>query len=271
MAFRPLTWLASFPKSGSTWARMLLTAYHNNGLYLDINSTLGESDVSAISYQAATSVPLGLLTDQEHAWIRQAALVNVSYRSLHPVVLVKTHAANAEFFGVRLIPPALTHKAIYIARDPRAIVPSLARHLGDDYERAIEHLEDDAFCLDGPVKTLISSWTTHVRSWQSQEIETVLVRYEDMLADPADALERMLLVCNIRPDAERIARSVELCAITKLQEQERELGFRERSHKTDCFFGGSPKWETELTSAQVLRIEQSCAEQMAVLGYKRVT
>ena len=44
-----ITWIASYPKSGNTWVRALLTAYANDGV-ADINGIMQTSDKDRTYY-----------------------------------------------------------------------------------------------------------------------------------------------------------------------------------------------------------------------------
>lgn len=263
-----ITWLASYPKSGSTWARMLLTAYHNDG-HLDINDTVTTGDVAIQWYQSASVIPVPRMSQKARVLLRYAALLNMIACTRHRPLVAKTHHANAELYGVRLIPPQLTSRAIYIVRDPRDVAPSLARHMGKTVDEAIGDMADPNHAIgsDQEVPHLLTTWSDHVKSWGAGDPEVVLVRYEDLVLDAADALERMLVTCNVRPKQSRIYRAVEACEVERLAEQEAAIGFSERSKQCERFFGAGKGWRNELTPEQVARIESDHGEMMAKMGY----
>lgn len=258
-------WLASYPKSGNTWARLLWSAYRGNGL-VDINGGLTPGDLNLTAYQGASVLPLQRFSPRMLTMFRYAALLNlIAMRPDKPLV-VKTHYANAEDMGIRYIPPRLTHRAVYVVRDPRDVAPSLARHVGKTLDGAIEFMRNPAANLqqDTHLTHFVSSWSNHVRSWGASDPETTLIRYEDMKRDPHDALERMLVTFNVEPNAGRIDRAVQACELSKLQEQERESGFAEGSSKAGAFFGATKE---KLSESQRREVENDHGEMMAAMGY----
>lgn len=259
-----INWLASYPKSGNTWARLLLGSYHHDAP-CNINDTPSTGDVAEQYYQAATCRQLSSLTLPERAMIRPAALLNLIAMTRYRPLVVKTHFANAELFGCRMIPPELSGRAVYLVRDPRDIVPSFARHMGVDLDTMIANLRNDSYAIGHENSShVLSSWSNHVKSWGSGSPETTLVKYEDMKADPCDALERMLVTFNVRPDEQRIERAVEACHLSRLKEREKSQGFNEQSKKAGEFFGATTE---KLSESQRRQIENDHAEMMEEMGY----
>lgn len=261
-----INWLASYPKSGNTWVRLLLTAYAYNG-YLDINDMRSTGDTHVIHYQAACVKPFNEMTKGEKAFIRNAALLNMVNSTKAKPLIVKTHSSNSEVFGTHMIPAQITTSAVYIVRDPRKVAPSFAKHTGKTYDEAIESMGDEFFVLGGDheVQIFMSSWSNHVRSWRAQNLEAVFIKYEDIVEDTHKALELVLNTYKIDVNKKRIDKAVKACELHKLQKQEQKNGFREASHKTSCFFGQEHE---KLTSEQILKIENDHAEVMEQLGYK---
>lgn len=261
-----INWLASYPKSGNTWARLLWTAYRTNGL-VDINGELTLGDLNATAYQSACVLPLDRYSPASLGLVRYAAMLNLMamHADQKPLV-VKTHYANAERDGVRFIPPRLSGRSVYIVRDPRDVAPSLARHLGKTLDEAVEFMRrPSAFITtDDGRGHILSTWSNHVRSWGAGEPEVTLIRYEDMKRDPHDALSRMLLTFNVDPCPDRVAMAVEACALEKLKAQEKEQGFTEASDKAGSFFGATTE---KLNESQRREIENDHGEMMEALGY----
>lgn len=259
-------WLASYPKSGNTWARMLLTAYHYDGVIPSINDTPSTGDSAEVFYQAASIRPLSQLSPAERVLIRNAALLNMVAMCRYRPVVVKSHHANCQMFGVRMIPPEMTASAVYVVRDPRKVAPSFASHFGKTLDEAIETMsaQDEMICPES-VEQYLASWDLHVQSWAGKDTGATLIKYEDMEKDPADALERMLVTYNIKLDPVRIDRAVLAADISKLRAQEAEAGFNEASAKAGGNFFSAKK-ET-LTTAQTLRIENNHCDTMSSMGY----
>ena len=111
----------------------------------------------------------------------------------------------------------------------------------------------------------ISSWSRHVRSWTSKN-GVVVVRYEDLKADPAQQFTRILEGLRIKLNKPRLNKAIRLCEISRLRKQEARVGFIENGLQ-DKFFGQGKGWQQELTGKQARRIEEDHGEVMKELGY----
>ena len=98
-----------------------------------------------------------------------------------------------------------------------------------------------------------------------------LLRYEDLQADTAGALRRMLDFSGRPASDEQIRRAAAFADFAQLRQQEQSKGFREapRPHTGGNFFrrGTAGGWRDELTAGQSARIEASHAAMMRRLGY----
>src|SRR3546814_3195052 len=120
------------------------------------------------------------------------------------------------------------------------------------------------------VHELQSSWSNHVESWTKWNHPGILVvRYEDLLADPLDQFGRVARHFGISTDAVRIRKAVEFSSFNQLQKLELTEGFVERSIHSERFFraGRAGGWQDKLTAEQVARIERDHAVQMKRFGY----
>src|SRR3546814_15366714 len=78
------------------------------------------------------------------------------------------------------------------------------------------------------VHELQSSWSNHVESWTKWNHPGILVvRYEDLLADPLDQFGRVARHFGISTDAARIRKAVEFSSFNQLQKLELAEGFVE--------------------------------------------
>ena len=164
-------------------------------------------------------------------------------------------------------------------RDPRDVAPSLANHNRSSIDAAIAFMDDAqaAFCVapgrqHNQLRQQLPGWSGHVTSWLDQaDIPTLLVRYEDMQADAASQLRRVLNFGGRPASEEEIARAVGFADFSRLRAQEQEKGFREapRPYAGGNFFrrGEAGVWREELTPEQVGRIEAAHAPMMRRLGY----
>ena len=167
----------------------------------------------------------------------------------------------------------VTRGAIYILRDPRDVALSSSEFFGVPLGQTIETMSDnDALGLParGMVYEAMSSWSVHVKSWTHRRAGNFLVvRYEDLLADPYGEFGKIARKLGITTEEARIRRAVEHASFKTLRHMEQETGFIERSDASERFFrsGRSGGWKDALTQDQAKRIERGHREQMKRFGY----
>jgi len=271
-----LVWLASYPKSGSTWLRAFLHNYiraadapHDiNGL-MDLST--GESGASHYRRHDPRPASRYAVADVQ----RMRPLVHRALMALHSdLVFVKTHNASLVVEGVPLVTPEVTAGAIYIVRDPRDIAVSYSRHLGRSVDETVAFMADPEAATGGTDQKVferLSSWSVHVHFWTRNPNPLLLVlRYEDMIAAPAAAFGTVIRFLGEEPPEQRLTRAIRFSAFEELSRQEHASGFVERpAEATAPFFrSGRPgAWREVLTPHQQARIERDHAAMMERFGY----
>lgn len=270
-----LIWLASYPKSGNTWMRSFLHNLLTDAREpADINELdqfcVGESGIGW--YQRHTAMPLDRLTFEELARIRPLAQADLT-RVHSDSVFVKTHNFLGSSFGQPLHNMDVTAGAIYIVRNPLDVVLSVANHFGITVDEAIAQLANPSTgtaLTDLHVPEFHSSWSIHVESWTGAPSPNLLVlRYEDLLAEPRRYFGRVAKFLGLRPPEERLARAIRNSSFKILKEQEQRKGFKERPELAQAFFreGRKDQWREKLLPDQVRQIISDHHVQMARFGY----
>jgi hypothetical protein len=280
MSHKEIIWLASYPKSGNTWLRLfieqyLLGKYDLNGIITSV------SDDTSTRYGVGDgSDPRDLPVEIQHL-TRPMALLRLvrMFREHRPVagmpLLVKTHNANMVANGVTLLPEQLTSATVHIVRDPRDVAVSFSKHLGLDIDTTINYMDDKYRVLSTTTSALkmadfISSWKLHTRSFvEGDLINTLTVRYEDMMGDSIATFSRILTHIGIEPDAERVREAFAAVDLKQLREREQKDGFVESSPKNvNNFFGpGGKTWHEVMSPLQSRRIKKMCGEFMQKFNY----
>ena len=155
----PVTWLASYPRSGNTLLRLVLKqcfGLASQSLYLD---------------RDFTDPAIRELVGHEDVGCNPRRFVHLARRAGRGL-FVKTHET----------PATDRHPAIYVVRDGRSAVVSHAHYLRDILHNDITLAE----VIEGKAGL---SWSQHVRAWTLPlRANTLVVRYEDLAAGNRDTL-----------------------------------------------------------------------------------
>ena len=271
-----LIWLASYPKSGNTWMRAFLhNLFRNPPKPAGINELdqfcLSESKPHwYLPYSGGR--PTETLSLAEIMEIRPRAHQDMT-RAFPDSVFVKTHNFLGESHGYPLVNQAVTAGAIYIVRNPLDVAVSAADHFGLTIDQTIDFMGDDSAATANDasnVPEVLASWSLHVRSWTGRPHPALLVlRYEDMLARPAESFGRVISFLRLPSDRARLDKALRFSSFKELSRQEKKGGFRERSQNSRNFFrvGKPDQWREALTPEQIRRIVGLHREQMERFGY----
>jgi aryl sulfotransferase len=300
-------WLASYPRSGSTWTRALLAALSRatasrgpagrgaagRGAAFDPDpcqrhrSFRGPLDINALgdgpiaSSRATLDAVIGfassdLLPDDIDA-LRPAADAAVN-RGFDRITVRKIH--DGLFSGPdgrTIVDSTVTRAAIYLVRDPRDVAVSLAAFLSRTPAWAVQWMADPDAALSNSISELgnqvrqrLGTWSHHVDGWTSHHLFPVEVfRYEDLHADPVGQFARLAAVAGLAVSPAEVTASVAAARFDRLRDQEVRHGFRERPTADRRFFrrGIVGSWRDELRVDLVSQIERDHNATMARLGY----
>ena len=272
---KSIIWLASYPKSGNTWARIFLANYLANPpkpLRINEAHRFCMGDTIASTYQKVAGRPINTQDVELTLQLRPKVLAGIVGNNAD-VNFVKTHNIRSVAREITLIPPEVTRSAIYIMRNPLDMVLSYARHYGMTPAVAVAHIgnEDNANAADGQsVAQFLGSWSGHVKSWTSPSPYPMLVlRYEDLLEDPEAQFERVLTHIGIPVDKARLKKAVEFASFKELSRQEESAGFIERPVQSEKFFakGEAGQWKDDLDKSLIVEIKRTHRKVMKKYGY----
>ncbi len=272
MTLNRIIWLASFPKSGNTWLRLLLANYfmpkEEDPVTINDIYRFTTADNRQDFFDKAAGRPFHARDVQDWLSMRPKALrlIAASKPGHH---FVKTHCKVARSDAQALIPPELTAGAVYIYRNPFDVAISYARHLDGDIDETISRMADDADLVRSTtnVFTVAGRWDTNLNSWANAPgMWRHMIRYEDMVADTEKTLRTLLAFLKVPVEIGRLRRTIRLAKFENLQQQEDSKGFRERPPEMKRFFvsGRAGGWRETLTPAQVARIREEFAATLAV-------
>ena len=271
-----LIWLASYFKSGNTWVRALLTRYC---LAPGEGGLLGAVPwISSITARSPLDFLLGVPTEcflvSELLELRSLYHEELSriYQEGH-LKYFKTHDAFVRTpSGRALFSRTASQQAVYLLRNPLDVAVSFACHEGVSLDAIIETMNAPRPSETLPLSLAVNlaSWSDHVTGWCDQdEVPVLVLRYEDILADPRQAFARVLESLGLPIDPQRLDETVQACSFSRLKAEEAIHGFKERPATMASFFreGRSGQWRQALSSAQVDALLARHAPVMRRFGY----
>ena len=272
-------WLASYPKSGNTWMRIFLsnlTGQHDRPV--DINSPHGNEIASSRAWlDHLLAFDTGDMTADEidavrpdcHAWAARETR-ETEFHKIHDANVIGPHDAP-------LIGPGTCRGVLYIIRNPLDVASSAASHWGRSVDGAIQRMNDPRAALveatslaHKQVRQRMLDWSSHVRSWvDAPGLAVHVVRYEDLLADPATHFGAACRFLCLPFDEVAQRRAIDSSRFEELSRQEEVAGFKERSSNAQRFFrsGRAGGWREELAAEQVDRIVSLHGDTMRRFGY----
>ncbi len=281
-------WLASYPKSGNTWIRAIVTALSTHPHLFQVN----QLSSGAQPFGLASSIPrLGLDSrwldfdenDQLRTTLIQPAASSADEDSEVPTtpLLRKTHELwRPGRPGREPFPADATRAAILVVRDPRDVACSFAPFFDIGLDDAIDAIASSPESGPGqPVHAVTAqpwgSWSEHTRSWLGPDVPVPvhLIRYEDLKEDAVATLEPVFAAIGLECTHEQLVAAVDDTRFERLASSEALDGFREVSPNTQTFFreGRAGGWRDTLSDAQVAAIEADHGDVMLELGYELVT
>jgi aryl sulfotransferase len=271
-------WLASYPKSGNTWLRALLTNYRGDG---GEPATLDELEGAGVAssrevFDDCTGLESADLTPRQIDHYRPSVYETLAVESDEPLFL-KIHDAYTYNDDARpIVPKQATAGAIYLIRNPLDVAVSYAHHRNrpiDDTICVMRRYDAMLAGSDRPTDYLpqrLLSWSGHIRSWVDEAgLNLHVVRYEDMVRAPVETFAGAVRFLGLDFDLDRVRRAVEFSSFAELQSQELAHGFCEKPPTAPSFFreGRAGAWRAHLTDAQVQQVIADHHAVMCRFGY----
>ena len=183
-----MIWLASYPRSGNTWLRFMLTALLKGGVKKSLQVEAVVPDI----HKREIAAPENSLFAKTH----------FRWGADHPY-------RNS------------TTGAVLLLRHPLDIIVSTWNY-GRliDQPVALETLVE-RYIVKGRIWSYEFGWAAHARSWLDQDdFETLTVRYEDMLDDTAAQLRRICEFAGFSAEDQAIRSAIETGRLERMQKLE---------------------------------------------------
>ena len=252
-------WIASYPKSGNTWLRALISSY-----YYSEDGNFDEKIISKIGqfpekrHFTSFDYDQNVVTDTARFWLKAQEKINLDKK----LNFFKTHNAFGSVNNSQFTDAKNSIGALYVVRDPRNVITSLKNHYELNTEQALKWMQNEnnyiydvhRFKQDGYSDfQFISSWITNYKSWKVQKkIPIKIIKYEELLGETFIVFKDVIEFINKtsgnkeKINKDKIKNAVNSTLFDKLKSSEEKNGFSEAitsktSNKKIPFFYLGPK------------------------------
>ena len=283
-----ILWIASYPKSGNTWLRALISSYYYSKDGVFNESLLPKIDqFPTKKYFRKFKFDQNKIGDTCQYWIKAQEEINKDRK----IKFFKTHNAFGKINNYDFTNKENSLGCIYIVRDPRNVITSVKNHYELDDDKALKWMTNDKQFLYDVEKVkdsgfsdfqFISSWNLNYKSWKIQKkIPLKLIRYEDLLNETYTVfMDTLKFVNKVTNNAEKINKlkvktALNTTVFEKLKKNEEDIGFSEsipsqyNKDKKISFFNLGPKndWRKILNKDTKIKLDNFFKNELKELSY----
>ncbi len=292
-------WVASYPKSGNTLLRAILSAlfFSEKGLFsFDLlKKIVGFEEISRLNKCYNTQAE----NINSKNWRGKNILIFENLKEIQnkknlglteDFAFFKTHFNGKNFDGQSFFINDYLRGLIYVYRDPRDVCISLARHENFSKSRSLDFMMNDFASIrwtgqtkykeyKDDIPVYLSSWDQHVKSWIDFDFNCpkLFINYEDLVYDKYATLNKLIAFFEINYKIKitnknlKIKNILNSTSFNTLQELENKLGFNESVNNNKFFsVGKKEQWKTDLDQTLINELENKFGSTMKRLNYKLI-
>ena len=276
-----IIWIASYPKSGNTWLRSIITSllYTTDGIF-DFKLIKKIKQFPTRNQFQEFTRNFNDINEISKFWLLAQDKINLT----EEIKFFKTHNLNCAVNKNSFTNKSHTLGTIYVVRDPRNLVNSIKNHYnkGNDEEaknfliskKILSRVPKDN---EADIATLLGSWSDHYNFWTKRNSNLLLIKYEDLILDTKKELERIIIYLKkfmtVEINPEKIKNILSTTSFDHLKNLENKGLFNENvydSKKNKIKFfnkGPSNDWTKVLDKKIQDDIEKIFNKEMRELGY----
>ncbi len=274
-----IIWLASYPKSGNTYLRALLSSYFfsSDGNFTFENLKNISQFPDPVFFK---DININLNDNYEVVknYINAQKILN---KGINTIQFIKTHSSFCKVNNHYFTNLENSLGVIYIVRDPRNVVISQSHHFGLSISEITSLMTDNKRLIGANgFQTFLGSWSFNFNSWKQFGEKFLLLRYEDLIKEPETCFLKIInFLENLSStkytiDNKKLKKTIETTKFNKLKELERKDGFSEsvidkKTQKKKIFFNLGPgdNYSERLDAINRKKIEESFKIEMKELSY----
>jgi len=221
-----IIWLASYPKSGDEIVRSLLSSY-----VFSMDGTFNPELLDNIKQYPDNTLfkKLGIDINNDEEMFKNYVKSQKLYSDEKSIRFLKTHSCFVSQKDFLFTDKHNTLGVIYIVRDPRSILASLANDFKQTLQQSKEIMLTNQYLgkdSKDHCTTYLGSWKYHYNSWKtfSKFNRYCLIRYEDLINDTEKVFMEILKFISrmgkvrFTVDKNKFQKTLNTTDISKIQE-----------------------------------------------------
>ncbi len=289
-------WIASYPKSGNTLMRSILTAlfFSNDGKFeFDLLKKIVTLEEVARLRNVKELNPNNFLNKnlKDRSSLIFDHLNELQKKSNlgfnEDFAFFKTHFSAQNYDNKKFLIDEYVRGIIYVVRDPRDVCISWSKYANLTISESLDFLiNEEAFiqwtaaqgAAEYPqnIPVIVSSWEKHFLSWKKAvfKLPHLIIKYEDLVYDKKRVILKILEFFKInynilvQNEYTKINNILETTNFEKMQKEEKNKGFKETDVNQFFSIGQKEQWRNKLSYNDILMIEKKFGKTMRDLNYQ---